>query len=265
MRVPVRRWVTIAGVAIVVAAGVAAGRAAQGAEPGPAERAVQLAQEMAADASRRDVKALEKLIPQSDRAAYVSNGHPISGKAYAATLGQYYDTLQVLDFHWDKWETFAVGDRAAVFTGWASVRTVDKQGKTDVARALFTMVFADDGGGWKRVIAQKWQSQQPAVSAIHAAAADDRVPPGSALTVHFQEPVTTTPKAFQLDCAGTTIAVTATAEPPGDGGSFLVKPAHSLPLGARCTLKVVASEIGEERFGQKMAADAGFTFTVAGR
>src|SRR5436305_615617 len=123
----------------VALAGVAVGRVSKSAEPGPVDMAVRLAQEMAADAARRDVKSLEKLIPQTDRVAYVSNGHPITGKQYAETLGGYYATLKSLDFKWERWEVFPVGDRAAVFTGWANVKTVDLKGESESARALFTM------------------------------------------------------------------------------------------------------------------------------
>ena len=265
MRAPFRRFAVIVAVAL---AGMVVGRVSKSAEPGPAgpaDIALRLAQEMAASASRRDVKSLEKLIPQTDRVAYVSNGHPITGRKYAETLGQYYASLKVLDFKWDRWEVFPIGERAAVFTGWANVKTVDQKGESEAARALFTMVFADDGSGWKRVIAQKWQSEVPAVSAAHPAAPEDRVPPASGIAVHFNEGVTVTPSTFHLECpAGTPIAVTATPEPLSDDSSFLLRPARSLPAGADCKLKVVAAQVSDPRFGQTMAADYTFSFKVAG-
>jgi len=257
-----RRFVVIVAVAL---AGMVVGRVSKSAEPGPADTAVRLAQEMAADATRRDVKSLEKLIPQTDRVAYVSNGHPITGKQYAETLGGYYATLKSLDFKWGRWEVFPVGDRAAVFTGWANVKTVDLKGESESARALFTMVFADDGSGWKRVIAQKWQSEVPAVSAAHPAAPQDSVPPASGISVQFNAPVTVTASTFHLECPlGTPIAATASPEPGSDGGSFLLRPAKSLPAGADCKLRVVAAQVSDPRFGQTMAEDYAFSFKVAG-
>jgi hypothetical protein len=262
MRARFRRFLVIVAVAM---AGMVVGRVSKSAEPGAPEMAVRLAQEMAAAAARRDVKSLEKLIPQTDRVAYVSNGRPITGKQYAETLGEYYASLKSLDFKWDRWEVFPVGDRAAVFTGWASVATVDLKGESESGRALFTMVFADDGAGWKRVIAQKWQSEVPAVSAAHPAAPQDRVPPASGISVHFNEPVTVTGSTFHLECPlGTAIAVTAVPEPASEGGSFLLRPAGSLPAGADCKLKVVASQVSDPRFGQTMAEDYVFSFRIAG-
>lgn len=261
MRTDFRRWVVIVAVAL---AGMVVGRMSKSAEPPAADMAIRLAQEMAAAASRRDVKTLEKLIPQTDRVAYVSNGHPITGQQYAETLGQYYASLKSLDFKWDRWEVFPVGDRAAVFTGWATAKTIDLQGNSEDGRALFTMVFADDGSGWKRVIAQKWQSQVPAVSGVHPAAPEDRVPPASGIAVNFNESVAVTASTFHLECpAGTPIAVTATPEPLSDGSSFLLRPAASLPAGAECKLKVTASQISDPRFGQTMAQDYAFSFKVA--
>jgi hypothetical protein len=261
MHVRLRRFVVIVMVAL---GGIFVGRVSKSAEPGAADTALRLAQEMAASASRRDVKSLEKLIPQTDRVAYVSNGHPITGRKYAETLGQYYASLKSLDFKWDRWEVFPIGERAAVFTGWANVKTVDQKGEAEAARALFTMVFADDGSGWKRVIAQKWQSEVPAVSAAHPAAPDDRVPPASGISVHFNESVTVTASTFHLECpAGTPVAVTATPEPLSDDTSFLLRPAKSLPAGADCKLKVTASQVSDPRFGQTMAEDYTFSFKVA--
>jgi len=256
-----RRFVVIVVVAV---AGMVVGRVSKSAEPGAADMALRLAQEMAAAASRRDVKSLEKLIPQTDRVAYVSNGHPITGRRYAETLGQYYGSLKSLDFKWDRWEVFPIGDRAAVFTGWASAKTVDQKGDAEAGRALFTMVFADDGSGWKRVIAQKWQSQVPAVSAAHPAAPEDRVPRASGIVVHFNEEVTVSASTFHLECpAGTPVSVTATPELLSDGSSFLLRPAQSLPAGADCKLKVVAAQVSDPRFGQTMAEDYAFSFKVA--
>jgi hypothetical protein len=256
-----RRLVVIVAVAM---AGMVVGRMSKSAEPGAADMAVRLAQEMAAAASRRDVKSLEKLIPQTDRVAYVSNGNPITGRRYGETLGQYYASLKSLDFKWDRWEVFAVGDRAAVFTGWATAKTVDLQGNSEAGRALFTMVFADDGSGWKRVIAQKWQSQVPAVSGVHPAAPADRVPSSSGIAVNFNEPVAVTASTFHLECpAGTPIAVTATPEPLSEGSAFLLRPAASLPAGVECKLKVMAAQISDPRFGQTMAEDFAFSFKVA--
>jgi hypothetical protein len=261
MHASFRRWVVIVAVAV---AGMAAGRVSKSAEPGAADVAVRLAQEMAAAASRRDVKSLERLIPQTDRVAYVSNGHPITGRRYAETLGQYYASLKSLDFKWDRWEVFPIGDRAAVFTGWASAKTVDLKGDSESGRALFTMVFADDGSGWKRVIAQKWQSQVPAVSAAHPAAPEDRVPPASGIVVGFNEPVNVAAAAFHLECpAGTPLAVTEAPEPRSDGSSFLLRPVRSLPGGTNCKLKVMASQVSDPRFGQTMAEDYAFSFRVA--
>jgi hypothetical protein len=244
------------------AAGVALGRASRGAEPAAAEVAVRLAQQMAESASRRDVKSLEKLIPQTDRVVYVSNGNPITGRRYGETLGKYYASLKVLDFHWDRWEVSALGDRAAVFTGWASVRTVDRAGRDERARAIFTMVFADDGTGWKRVLAQKWQDGVPEVSSVHAAAAT-AVPPSSPLAVHFTEPVTAGAAAFKLECpAGTAVALDVSSAPPGDGSSYLLHPKAKLPAGATCKLAVLASQVADSHFGQPMAGDFHYSFAV---
>src|SRR5258708_29026496 len=126
-----------AGAALAVL-GVAAGRASKQAEPASAELAVRLAQEMAQDASRRDVKSLEQLIPKTGRVVYVSNGNPITGLHYARVLGQYYSTLQELDLKWDKCEAFPAGDSAAGCTGWPSVKPVDHHRQPDTAHATVT-------------------------------------------------------------------------------------------------------------------------------
>ncbi|HVT58459.1 MAG TPA: hypothetical protein VHR45_08660 [Thermoanaerobaculia bacterium] len=261
MRMRLGSWLMIAAVA---AGGVVIGRVSRGAQPGAGEMAVRLAQEMAVSASRRDAASNGKLIPQTDRVVYVSNGNPVTGRQYVETLGKYYASLKTLDFRWDRWEASPLGDSAAVFTGWATAKTVDQMGKTEAGRALFTMVFARDATGWKRVIAQKWQAQVPKVSAAWAVAPSRSVPPDSPIAVHFSPAVNASGSAFKLECpAGSPIPATATPETPGDGTSFLVRADHGLPAGANCLLTVAAPQISDDHFGQPMAEDYRFTFTVA--
>src|SRR5262245_31181423 len=124
-------------------------------ERASAEIGIRLAQEMAADASRLDVVALAKLIPQTDRIVYVSDGHPIRGNEYLKVMGEFYATLRQLDFQWEKLEGFPIGDDEVEVTGWASAHMVTQKGETETQRAIFTMVFARGKDGWKRVIAHK--------------------------------------------------------------------------------------------------------------
>jgi hypothetical protein len=259
MRATARRWLTLIS---LCAAGVAVGRASRGAEPSAADMAVRLAQQMAESASRRDVKALEQLIPRTDRVVYVSNGNPITGRRYGETLGRYYASLRTLEFHWDKWEVTPIADKAAAFTGWASVRTVDREGHAERARAIFTMVFADDGTGWKRVLAQKWQDEVPAVREVHAANAT-ALPPSSALAIQFTEPVAAHDSAFRLECpVGKPIPLNI-SRPPGDGSSYLVQPKTKLPAGGACKLAIAAAQVADTHFGQPMAEDFVYLFAVA--
>ncbi len=262
MRARPLMWLLIVAVA---AGGVAIGRVSRAAEPDAAEMAVRLAQEMAAAASRRDAASNGKLIPQNGRVVYVSNGNPITGVQYVETLGRYYASLETLDFKWDKWEIVPLGADAAVFTGWASVRTVERAGKSEAGRAIFTMVFARDATGWKRVIAQKWQAEVPVVRAVYPAGFDPGAAPSRQLAVLFSEPVNVTAPAFRLQCAdGPPVPVDARPEGPGSDSLFVLSPRQRLPPGAACSLTVLASQVAEDHFGQKMTADFQFRFKAAG-
>jgi hypothetical protein len=244
--------------------GVAAGRASKQAEPASSELAVRLAQEMAQGASRRDVKSLERFIPKTGRVVYVSNGNPITGLDYARVLGQYYSTLQELDLKWDKWEAFPAGESAAVFTGWASVKAVDRHGQTETAKAIFTMVFARDATGWKRVIAQKWQAEPPKVSSTCPPAAATGVAPSSPIAINFSEPVNVTAAAFRLECpTDKPIAFTVSPETSGEASAFVLHPGSRFPAGATCRVTIPASQATESHFGQPMTGDYTFSFTVA--
>ena len=137
-----------------------AGCASAPGKPAGDERArtevgIRLAQEMAADASRLDVAALARFIPQTDRIVYVSDGHPIRGNEYLKTMGDFYATLAKLDFKWEKLEGFPITDDEIEVTGWANAQMVTKTGESIVQKAVFTMVFARTKDGWKRVIAHK--------------------------------------------------------------------------------------------------------------
>jgi hypothetical protein len=262
MRTRLLMWLMIV---VAAAGGVAIGRASQGAEPDAAAMAVRLAQKMAAAASRRDAASNGKLIPQNDRVVYVSNGNPITGLQYVETLGRYYASLKTLDFKWDKWEVVPVGVNAAVFTGWARVRTEDLAGMSEAGRAIFTMVFARDASGWKRVIAQKWQAEVPVVRGVYPARIDLGAAPSRQIAVLFSEPVRAAALAFGLECPdGTPIPVDARPESPGSDNLFLLSPRRPLSPGATCKLTVSASRVVEDHFGQQMTADYVSRFKIAG-
>jgi hypothetical protein len=70
-------------------------------------------------------------------------------------MGEFYGTLRQLDFRWEKLDGFRIGDDQVGVIGWANAHMVTKTGETEVQRAIFTMVFARDAAGWKRVIAHK--------------------------------------------------------------------------------------------------------------
>jgi len=93
-------------------------------------------------------------------------------------------------------------------------------------------------------------------------AADDEVAPTGAFTVHFQEPVTLRTMAFRLECPRRKPRSPSppAPEPPGDGGSFLLRPAKSCRRERRCTLRSLRPRCGEERFGQAMAEDFASSF-----
>ena len=114
-----------------------------------------LANEMAANASRRDVKANAHLIPDTDRVVYVSKGVPVSGKEYVEGLGEFYARHRSLSHVWTKMEITPIGPDAAAFTGWATLTAETLAGEKQVERAIFTAVFARTPDGWKRVLAQK--------------------------------------------------------------------------------------------------------------
>jgi hypothetical protein len=114
-----------------------------------------LVNEMAANASSRDVDSNLRLIPKTDNVVYVSDGSPITGTEYAKELGSSYASRSEMSFHWDKLEITPITNSAAAVTGWATVSITPVDGQSKTGRYIFTMTFADDGSGWKRVIAQK--------------------------------------------------------------------------------------------------------------
>ena len=114
-----------------------------------------LANEMAANASARDVQSSLHLIPQTDKVIYVSDGAPITGDEYAKELGTSYASRSQMSFRWDRLEITPIGNNAAAVTGWATVSVTPIDGQPVNGRYIFTMTFANDGTGWKRVIAQK--------------------------------------------------------------------------------------------------------------
>ena len=116
---------------------------------------VALANEMAANASALDVRSNLHLIPMTDKVVYVSEGAPITGNEYAKELGASYASRRSISFRWDHWEITPIASNAAVYTGWATVAVTPSDGPPVTGRYIYTMVFSNDGTGWKRVIAHK--------------------------------------------------------------------------------------------------------------
>lgn len=84
------------------------------------------------------------------------------------------------------------------------------------------------------------------------------------LTLPFSEPVTATPGAFVLTCDGPQ-AITITPALPATSSYFDITPASSLPLGATCTLTVVATNVNDIDPADppsNLLADFTLTFTV---
>lgn len=119
------------------------------------ETIVGLANEMTENASSLDVRRNLPLIPETNKVVYVSDGVPITGNEYAKELGASYRSRRHLSFHWDRWEVTPIGEAAAAYTGWATVTIESGNGETTTQRYIYTMVFANDGKGWKRILAQK--------------------------------------------------------------------------------------------------------------
>ena len=114
-----------------------------------------VATEMASNASARDVRSNLRYVPQTDKVVYVSDGTPITGAEYAKELGGSYASRAQMSFQWERLEVTPLGGAAAAVTGWALTSVTPSGGQPVRQRYIFTMVFANDGAGWKRVLAQK--------------------------------------------------------------------------------------------------------------
>jgi ketosteroid isomerase-like protein len=149
------RTMTLAVALTVLCACATSHSSPQTGERASAAVGLRLANEMAAAASRLDVAALARFIPQTDDVVYVSNGNPIRGNEYLKVMGDFYGTLSKLDFKWAKSEAVPISENAVAFTGWSDVHIVTKKGETETEHAVFTMVFVRGDDGWKRAIAHK--------------------------------------------------------------------------------------------------------------
>ncbi|MEO5609321.1 MAG: Ig-like domain-containing protein [Ornithinibacter sp.] len=84
--------------------------------------------------------------------------------------------------------------------------------------------------------------EAPSVTATTPPAGATDVGPVAPLSVTFSEPVSVTPDAFVLSCAGSGLPVTVSA---GPATTFAVTPAGPLPKGVTCILTVVAEQVSD--------------------
>jgi len=115
-----------------------------------------LADELAEAISNRDAAGASRHVREDGHVVYVSDGTVIRGTEYRAALARFYATLGQLKFEWERYEVRAIGSRVAVLTGWAKIHAVDHAGTATDTRAIFTLLFGQDGfGGWELVTAHK--------------------------------------------------------------------------------------------------------------
>ena len=114
-----------------------------------------LAGELAQAISQRDPAAAARHVREDDHVVYISDGTVIRGREYRQVLERFYAGLQQLDFKWDRWEVRAIGANAGVFTGWATIASVDKAGRAVEDRALFSLVYGQTLDGWELIAAHK--------------------------------------------------------------------------------------------------------------
>ena len=144
------------GFAATLAVGAAAAPALEGTDDASLTRIARtLLEEMARNASLRDVKANMHLIPATDKVVYVSRGAAVTGKEYEEGLGEFYASHTGLSHRWDRIEITPIPPNAAAFTGWATQTAESRDGTRKTERVIFTGVFARTSQGWKRVLAQK--------------------------------------------------------------------------------------------------------------
>jgi hypothetical protein len=114
-----------------------------------------LAEEQAQAVSRLDAAGATQRARADQHVVYVSDGTAITGIEYRQTIERFYAGLKQLSLKWERWEVRRIGPKAGVFTGWASIKSVDAAGTAVETRAIFTVVYADTGGGWEMVVAHK--------------------------------------------------------------------------------------------------------------
>ncbi len=119
------------------------------------ELAHRLATEISSAATRLDVDAIARLVPEHDQVVYVSNGNPVKGSEYRDVMSRFYRSLKRLEWTWERWEAVVISPDAVVFTGWASAVATPHEGSQLIERSIHTMLFVRQSEGWKRVISHK--------------------------------------------------------------------------------------------------------------
>ena len=107
-----------------------------------------LTNRLAIAVSNRNAEAAAEYVPRDERIVYVSNGQPIRGNEYIAILSNLYQNIDSLSFNWDKKEFSFLDPNTVLVIGWATIITVDKNGKRTEEKAISTMAYSRIGMNW---------------------------------------------------------------------------------------------------------------------
>lgn len=116
---------------------------------------LKLSDHLANSISNRDAKEAARDVREDDHVAYISDGVVIRGQELRDVLARFYETMQRIDFRWDKREIVHIDASAAVIIGWATLVLVDSKGSAATEKALFTAVYRQTDHGWEFLTANK--------------------------------------------------------------------------------------------------------------
>lgn len=114
-----------------------------------------LSDHLAQSISNREAKGAARDVCEDDHVIYISDGVVIRGREYRDVLARFYETMQRIDFRWDKREFVPINASAAVIIGWVTIVLVDTSGSAATHQALFTLVYRQTGHDWELLTAHK--------------------------------------------------------------------------------------------------------------
>ncbi|MEW5900680.1 MAG: SgcJ/EcaC family oxidoreductase [Acidobacteriota bacterium] len=107
------------------------------------------ADHLAAAISRHDAEEVTRYFSRDKSALHINDGRLIPRARLLTAFEESYGSLQAINFVFEKKDVRALSPKSALLTAWAHYTATAQDGEKTDERAIFSLIYRQEGGRWK--------------------------------------------------------------------------------------------------------------------